>query len=262
MSEILTVQSLTVGYGSKKILADVAFAVTPGQFIGVIAPNGTGKSTLLKTIAGILPPLMGTILLEGKPLSFYSRRELAKRIAVVGSEMAAVHYTALQMVLMGRFAHIPRFSNAAAKDQAIVQAAMEDVGIWDKRHCLCDELSQGEKQKVIIARALCQQPELLLLDEPTAHLDICNQFGILQLIKNVASRNKIAVIAVLHDINLALQFSTHLMFLKNGRLLAYGEHQSLISTDILKILYDMDFTLYQDAAATYVRPNWAVDIDI
>jgi len=261
MLAILKVKSLDVGYGTKLVLEDINLTVSPGQFVGVIAPNGTGKSTLLKTIAGILPPLKGAILLGDQPLSHYSRRELAKKIAVVGSDITVGHYTALQMVFMGRFAHIPRFSNATKKDHAIVQQAMEDVGIWDKRSSLCSELSQGEKQKVIIARALCQEPKLLLLDEPTAHLDICNQFGILQLIKNVARRNQIAVVAVLHDINLALQFSTHLLFLKSGRLLAYGHHQGVLSAELLKTLYGMDFTLYQDSAATYVRPSWAEEID-
>lgn len=254
--DLLNVKALAVGYGTKIILEDVNLPVGLGQFIGIVAPNGAGKSTLLKTIAGILPPLKGQILLRNKPLSCYNRRELAKQMAVVGNDIAELNYTALQMVFMGRFAHIPRFANASAADQAIVQSAMEDVGIWDKRSCLCPELSQGEKQKVIIARALAQQPELLLLDEPTAHLDICNQYNILQLIKNVARCNKMAVVAVIHDINLALNFSTHLLFLKDGRVLDYGLQQEVMSPAILKKVYDMDFTLHGDTTAAYVRPMW------
>jgi iron complex transport system ATP-binding protein len=251
---ILRIRSLDAGYGCKPVLEDISLAVYPGQFISVVAPNGAGKSTLLKTIAGILPPLKGEIMLKDKPLTAYSRRELAQQIAVAGSDPAAVYYTAIQMVSMGRFCHIQRFANPAAADHAIVQMAMEEVGIWDKRQCLCDELSQGEKQKVVIARALAQQPKLLLLDEPTAHLDIGNQFGILQLIKELARQKQLAVISVIHDINLALQFSTELLFLKKGRILAYGKPQQVATAAILKELYGMNFILYAAAAATYVMP--------
>lgn len=255
--DILQVQSLVAGYGSRTVLQDISFTVSTGQFVSLVAPNGAGKSTLLKTIAGVLPPWNGFILLKDKPLTSYSRRELAKQIAVVGSDVTAQDYTALQMVLMGRFPHMRRFSGPSAEDHAIVQMAMEDVGIWHKRLCLCSELSQGERQKVIIARALAQQPVLMLLDEPTAHLDIGNQFGILQLVKRLALCKDLAVIAVIHDINLALQFSTHLLFLHNGRILAFGKPQEVTTSKILKKLYGMDFTICCDAVATYVRPNLA-----
>lgn len=250
----LQVQSLDAGYDSTAVLKNIDFTICPGQFLSIVAPNGTGKSTLLKTIAGILPPIRGEIMLKNKPLADYARRELAQQIAVVSSDVTTTDYTALQLVSMGRFPHIGRFSRPSAKDRFIVQAAMQDVGIGNKQTCLCSELSQGERQKVIIARALAQQPNLLLLDEPTAHLDICNQFTILQLIKNLAKNKQLAVIAVIHDVNLALKFSTHLLFLKNGRMLAYGRPQAIATPEMLKQLYDMKFALYSDAAATFVMP--------
>jgi iron complex transport system ATP-binding protein len=219
-----------------------------------VAPNGAGKSTLLKTIAGVLSPLSGTIFLKGKSLLGYSRREIAQQIAVVGSEVPGFGYTALQLVLMGRFCHISRFTAPGAQDYLLVQTVMEEVGIWDKRQCLCSELSQGEKQKVIIARALAQQPKLLLLDEPTAHLDISNQFSILQLIKDLACQKQMAVIAVIHDMNLALQFSTQLLLLKDGCTLAYGEPREVASMEMLKKLYGIEFTLYNKADTTYALP--------
>ena len=253
--DILDIQSLTAGYKATPVLQDIHLTVKAGQFVSVVAPNGAGKSTLLKAIAGVLPPLKGSIFLHGKLLTSYERREIAKQIAVVGADVPTLEYTALQMVLMGRFPHLQRFSAPSGTDRAIVQKAMEDVGIWDKRFCVCSELSQGERQKVIIARALAQRPRLLLLDEPTAHLDICNQYGILHLIKRLAQQKGMAIIAVIHDINLAIEFSTQLLFLLDGRMLAYGEPQEIATPDTLRKLYGMNFTCYGDAAATYVRPN-------
>ena len=251
---ILEIQALDAGYSAKAVLQDINLVVSAGQFVSVVAPNGAGKSTLLKTIAGVLPLVKGSIFLYGKALSSYERRELAKQIAVVGSDVPSVDYTALQMVLMGRFPHLSRFSGPSSVDHAIIQEAMEEVGIWDKRLCLCSELSQGERQKVIIARALAQRPKILLLDEPTAHLDICNQYGILHLIKKVALQKDMAVISVIHDINLAMEFSTQLLFLHHGKMLAYGAPREIATPEILRRLYGIDFTCYSDETATYVRP--------
>ena len=133
--------------------------------------------------------------------------------------------------------------------------ALHDVGLWQQRSCLCSELSQGERQKVLLARALAQQPVLLLLDEPTAHLDVGNQFTIMELIKQLAHDKQIAVMAVLHDINLALGYATRLLLLHNGGILADGSPLEVATPDNLKALYGMDFTFICHAAATYVQPS-------
>jgi len=252
---ILSILGLDAGYGAKKILTNINLTVQAGQFISIIAPNGTGKSTFLKTVAGILPPLQGEIRLAGKSLATYKRRDLAKKIAMVSSDITENDFTAWQMVMMGRFPHIPRFSSPCTADKTAVQAAMEDAGIWPERNSHYSKLSQGEQQKVIIARALAQQPELLLLDEPTAHLDICNQFGVLQLIKDLATRKQMAIIAAIHDINLALQFSSHLVFLKNGAIVGSGPTDEVLCAEILSELYGMTFILNRDSETVYVRPN-------
>ncbi|MBP2649895.1 MAG: yusV 2 [Firmicutes bacterium] len=256
MISLLEAQALSVGYEKKTILENINFTINTGDFISVIAPNGAGKSTLLKTIAGVLAPIDGNVNINKKPLTSYSRRELAQQIAMVGADTMALGYTVQQMVLMGRFPHIRRFHGPSNKDHVLVKAAIEAVDISNKSMCFYSELSQGERQKVIIARALVQQPQLLLLDEPTAHLDIANQFNILRLIKKAVVPKKVAVIAVLHDINLALEFSTKLLLIKNSRVLAFGEPQAVVTIDNLKQLYGLDFTLYHDAAATYVRPKF------
>lgn len=251
----MKVQALNAGYPPRTILQDISLSVNTGQFICIIAPNGAGKSTLLKTIAGILPPLQGEVWLNGKPLDSYSRRELATQIAVVGSEITALEYTAWQIVLMGRFPHLGRLSPATAKDYALVTKAMQETGIWHKKDFPCNKLSQGEQQKVIIARALAQQPKVLLLDEPTAHLDVCNQYAVLHMIKQLSLHKHLGVVAVIHDVNLALEFSTHLLLLKGGETLAFGRPQEILSAALLKELYGMDFSLFYEEDTVYIKPK-------
>jgi len=255
VTDILRVEKLAVGYGHKAILEQIDFSVSPGEFISVIAPNGAGKSTLLKTVAGVLPPLAGTVYLGEKLLNTYSRRSLAQQIAIVGMEKQAPDYTVGKMVLLGRYPHMRLFHGPTDTDQGIAGKALETIELYHKRLCLFNELSQGERQKVLIARALAQQPRLLLLDEPTAHLDISNQFVVLKLIKKLVVEEKLAVLAVIHDVNLALHFSSKLLFLKDGQVIAYGNPDEVATTENLKRLYGMDFTIHGDAAATYVRPS-------
>jgi iron complex transport system ATP-binding protein len=250
------VDGIWAGYGTKTILHDISFAVEPGQFLSVIAPNGTGKSTLLRCISGVLPAKQGSLVVGGKAVSSFSRRELAKLSAVVGEEETAFDYTAYQTEAMGRFAHIGRFGSAGLEDRRIVQQSLIDVGMWDKRQHNLSRLSQGERQKVLIARALAQCPQVLLLDEPTSHLDIRNQFAILGLIKQLMVKSNTAVVAVIHDINLALQFSTHLLLMKDGEMLAYGQPADVLSEGTLRTMYGIDFVLHRNQQSLYVQPNF------
>lgn len=254
---LLTIDSITAGYAEDDVLQDISFCVTAGEFISIVAPNGTGKSTLLKCITGALKLRNGNVRLSGRNIAAYRPREFARMVAVVGEEEAAFAFTAEQLVLMGRFAHIPRFSQPSSVDYGLVQEAMDSVGIWQKRRAKLHELSQGERQKVMIARALAQSPQLLLLDEPTSHLDIANQYSVLGLVKRLAAERNIAVIAVLHDINLALRFSSRLILLKQGRLLADGAPQAVLTPEMLENLYDMKFTLLREGDVFCVQPRFA-----
>jgi len=182
---LLTIESLTAGYQDEDVLQDISFHVTAGEFISIVAPNGTGKSTLLKCITGVLPLRHGQVFLRGRPNVSYGARDLARQVAVVGEEESSFAFSAEQLVFMGRFPHIPRFSQPSAIDRGLVQEALDNVGMWRKRHAKLHELSQGERQKVMIARALAQAPQLLLLDEPTSHLDIANQDVVLGLVKKM-----------------------------------------------------------------------------
>lgn len=253
---LLEVQNVSAGYGAKTVLHNISFAVDRGDFLSIIAPNGTGKSTLLRCIAGVLPVQTGNILVKGESVSSFPRRDLAKIIAVVGAEEAVFDYSVYQTALMGRFAHISRFGSETAADFRIVEKALQDVGMWEKRDAKMSKLSQGERQKALIARALAQCPEILLLDEPTSHLDLYNQFVILRLIKQLTAKNNIAVVAVIHDVNLAARFSTNLLLLKNGRMLACGPPAAVLSTEVLATMYDMEFVLHNTDGHIYVQPNF------
>lgn len=257
MSEraLLTVRDLTAGYRpDAMIIENISFSATAGEFVSVVAPNGTGKSTLLKCITGTLKPASGEIHLAGRPRRDYGARELARRIAVVADEECTFAFAAEQLVLMGRFAHIRRFAQPTARDYELVQAAMESVGIWHKRSSRLHQLSQGERQKVMIARALAQEPQLLLLDEPTSHLDIANQYAVLELVRQLASERKIAVIAVLHDINLALRFSSRLILLQQGRVLVDAPPMQALTPANLEALYGMKFVLMRQGDICCVQP--------
>lgn len=252
---LLTIESLSTGYQDEDVLQDISFLVAAGEFISIVAPNGTGKSTLLKCITGVLPLRHGKVLLRGRPTNSYGPRDFARQVAVVGEEENTFAFSAEQLVFMGRFPHIPRFAQPSAIDRGLVQEALDNVGMWRKRHAKIHELSQGERQKVMIARALAQSPQLLLLDEPTSHLDIANQYAVLGLVKKLAAERNIAVIAVLHDINLALRFSSRLILLKQGRLLADGSPGAVLTPDMLETLYGMKFALLRDGDICCVQPR-------
>ncbi len=253
-AHILQVSSLTAGYKQKAVIHDISFSVDAGDFLCVVAPNGTGKTTLLRCLAGVLAVFEGAVRLKDKDINSYSRRDLARTIAVVAEEADTFDYTVGQMVTMGRYPHIGRFGAVTVRDRAIVQAAMDSVKIGHKRNSVMGELSQGEKQKVIIARALAQCPDLLLLDEPTSHLDVCNQYSILCLIRQLAEKRGIGVVAVIHDINLALQYGTHLLLLKEGRTAAYGAPASILSAKLLQSVYGIEFGIHQHMDLTFVYP--------
>lgn len=254
MSHLLTVTGVAAGYQGRAVLRDISLTADPGQFISIVAPNGAGKSTLLRAIAGTLPLLNGEILLAGRPLHSFSRRDLARRVAMVGPEPAAGDYTARQMVAMGRFPHLSRLAGPSAADAAIVAAALDSVGLAAAGDRRFGQLSQGERQKVLIARGLAQEPRLLLLDEPTAHLDIAGQLAILGLVRDLTNRKGLAVVAIIHDLNLALRFSDRLMLLSRGRTAAWGRPEEAATAEVLQEIYGIDFVLDRDGGQLYVRP--------
>lgn len=217
---MLSVADVTFGYRSAPVLEDVSFTVRPGEFLAVLGNNGAGKSTLLRCVTRMIRPQTGVVLLGEDDVHLMSGTERARRIGYVPQRAEASHMTVYDTVLVGRTPHITW--SASHRDHHVVEDVLAELGLEDLAMRPIDELSGGELQKTIIARALAQEPRVLLLDEPTSSLDLRNQLDVLETVKRVTSAQGVAVIAVMHDLNLALRFADAFLLLSDGRVHACG----------------------------------------
>ncbi len=237
----LTIGGVDVSYGSVDILKNVNFEVKSGQFLGILGPNGSGKTTLLKSISRVLKPKKGLILLDDRDIYEMKNVDVAKQLAVVPQETPMTFdFTALEVVLMGRNPHLSRFKMEDKKDIEIAKHAMEITHTWEFADRSIVELSGGERQRVIIARALTQEPQILLLDEPTTHLDISNQLEIMDLIKHLCETKKLLIVAVFHDFNLAARYCDSIILLKDGKIVALGRSEETLTSKNVKKVFSVD----------------------
>lgn len=217
---ILSVDGVEFSYGSRAVLRKVKFTVEKREFLAILGNNGAGKSTLLKCMNRILRPQRGSILLERKELSRLSRVEIARRMAYVAQRHEGGRLTVFDAVLLGRKPHIKW--DAGRKDLETVHAVLRVLGLEELSLRYLDELSGGELQKVVMARALAQEPRVLLLDEPTSSLDLRNQLEVLKIVKRAARERDIAAAVVMHDLNLALRFAEKFLLLRDKTIFACG----------------------------------------
>jgi iron complex transport system ATP-binding protein len=237
----LKIDDIDCSYGSAKVLENINFEVKSGDFLGILGPNGSGKTTLLKSISRVLQPTKGAILIDEQDVYRLKALEVAKKMAVVPQNTPVTFdFTSLEIVLMGRNPHMPRFKLESKEDLKIAKKSMEITRTWEFANRPLNELSGGEKQRVIIARALTQEPRILLLDEPTTHLDICNQLEIMDLLKNLCETKKLLIIAVFHDFNLAARYCDSLILLKNGKIVAVGESKITLTSENVKKVFNVD----------------------
>jgi iron complex transport system ATP-binding protein len=239
MSEpVLEARSLVGGYDGRPVLRGVSCALAPGEFLGVIGPNGSGKSTLIRAITGLLPLREGEVRVADKPLAAYPARELARWIAVVPQiSHPAFAFTVREVVEMGRHPYLGRFAAPGPADREAVEEAMALTDLLDLRNRPVDQLSGGEFQRVVIARALAQQPKILLLDEPTAHLDIGHQVATFELLARLHTEQNLAVLCVSHDLNLAAEYCRRLLLFSMGTVYAEGSPTAVITQDNLLAVY-------------------------
>ncbi len=224
---MLEIRDLSAGYGHRHVLEQISLKASEGEVVGVIGPNGSGKTTLLKTITKVLEPISGTVLIDGTNIDKMQSTQIAKKVAVV-SQVISINFefTVEDIVLMGRTPYIK--GSETVEDINIVRDAMEKTNTLFLKDRLITQLSGGELQRVIIARAFAQNPKILLLDEPTSHLDITNQIDILNLVKH-ASRKGMVVVAVMHDLNLAAYYCDKICLLRDGKLISVGTPDQVLT---------------------------------
>jgi iron complex transport system ATP-binding protein len=229
MAARLEVHDLAFAYRDQPVFDHVSFHLQPGEVVGLVGPNGSGKSTLLRLLLGILPAHRGRLLLDGKPIRSLSRRAIARHVAFVPQDTALdVAFTTRDIVAMGRNPYLGRFQPETAADQAAIEWALAATSTQHLTARWVQELSGGERQRVMLARALAQQAPVLLLDEPTANLDVAHQLDMLSQVRSVVHDDRCALMA-LHDFNLAARFCDRILMLANGRLVAQGKPAEVIT---------------------------------
>lgn len=237
---MLSFSHTAVGYGEKVVLKDVSFQVTKGEYVALIGSNGTGKSTLIKCVSGLLPLAGGKVEICGKDLSTLKPRERAQMVAVVPqSYYVDYDFTVEDIVMMGRNPYIDFRHRESKEDREIAERAMKLTKTDVFKGRSYNELSGGERQRVILARAITQQPDIILLDEPTSALDLHHQIEVMELIRDLNEKEHITVMAVLHDINLASRFCSRIVILKEGKVAADGIPQEIVNRREMESLYDM-----------------------
>ena len=240
---VLDISSLSFNFGSKNILADINISIKDNGIVGIIGPNGSGKSTLLKCIYRVLKPKTGTIFIDGKNINDYQFKETAKKMAVVAQHNDThFDFNVLEMVLIGRSPHKKFMERDSAEDIELAYKALEQVNMKDFADRNFSSLSGGEKQRIILARALVQNTDCLILDEPTNHLDIKHQLHFMSLAKDL----KITVISAIHDLNIAAMYCDKIYALKEGQIIASGSVNEVITEEVIKTLYDVEAKIIYD----------------
>jgi iron complex transport system ATP-binding protein len=244
----LDVVEIGVSYGERDVLHGVSLSVAAGEVVGLVGPNGCGKTTLLKAVAGAVPLRSGEVLIEGEPVAGLSGRERARRVAVL-PQLAGLppRLRALDAVVMGRTPYLGFFSQEGPEDYAIARRAIERVGAAELAGRDVGELSGGERQTILLARALAQQSPILLLDEPTASLDIGHQMSLFALVRDLAASEGRAVLAALHDLTLASLYCDRLVLLAGGQVVAEGSPASVLSLPNIEAAYGARATILFDA---------------
>mgnify|MGYP001152896626 CR=1 FL=1 len=258
MSNVLTASKLTVGYKSGKersfiVAGGIEVSLKAGEFVCLLGPNGAGKSTLIKTLAGIHKPISGEVMLDGMPISTFSPRELARRLSVVLTDRPAVGLMPVfSLVALGRYPYTGWAGKLSNKDEKIVWEAIKAVGIEDLANRLVGELSDGERQKVMIARALAQQPRVMILDEATAFLDLPRRVELFLLLRRLARESNIAVLLSTHDLDLALRSADRLWLLPKGGSIVDGIPEDLVLNGAFATAFNCSDVVFDSRSGTFV----------
>ena len=239
MNEIaLEARGVDFSYYGELVLQEIDLQLRRGELVGLIGPNGSGKTTLLKVLSGLLSPRRGSVRLDGEDLTCFTHRQIARRIAVVPQELSTPFiFTAWEMVMLGRTPHVRPLVGVSPRDRQVAEEKMALTGTLEVASRLFNELSGGEQQRVIVAMALAQEAEILLLDEPTVHLDINHQVEILELIKQLNRQQGLTVLTIIHDLNLAALYFDRLLLLNGGRVVARGRPGQVLREERIRQVF-------------------------
>lgn len=246
-STLLETKGLTFAYAEKPVINNISLNFQAGEFTGVIGPNGSGKSTLLKLIGGILPSSSETVFFKNRELSHYKKKELAVSIAWIPQEkQMAFSFKVIDIVLMGRHPYLSPLSFEGKDDYQIAEDAMRQTQVLEFSQRSFNEISGGEKQRVMIASAISQKPEVMLLDEPTSALDIKYQIEVLSILKRLNEQENKSLILAMHDLHLASKFCKRLVLLKEGRVFCEGTPAEVLKKEILEEVYEVKVKIFLD----------------
>jgi iron complex transport system ATP-binding protein len=237
---ILETRNITVNYGTREAVANISLSTKPGEVIAIIGPNGAGKSTLLRALNGSVAPTGGEVLLDGKPLRSYARRVIARHIAVVAQE-AELRFpvTVMEFVIGGRYAWSSAWGWESEQDVEVARAILRETELDEFEARLMNEMSGGERQRAVLARALATEAKIFLLDEPTANLDLAHQATMLRLVRSRCDERESAAVVVTHDVNLAAEFADRVMLLKDGQMIAIGPSREVLTPELLRRGFDL-----------------------
>jgi iron complex transport system ATP-binding protein len=256
MSIELVATAITAGYGARTVLRRTSFAARGGEAVAVVGPNGAGKTTLLRCLAGVLAPQEGRVTLDGVDLSALSRRDAARRIAVVPQVIETMFpFTVREIVALGRTARLGPLGTPRAADREAVDRAIADVELTALADARIDRVSGGERQRAVVAMALAQGTDVLLLDEPTAHLDPAHQRATLAHARDLAFRRGMLVVAVLHDLNLAAAFATRAVILADGRVVRDAPPHEAFDAPTIVSVFGQGLGVVQHGGRALVIPD-------
>jgi iron complex transport system ATP-binding protein len=238
MSALLIVENLFGGYHREAVIKGISLDVNKGDFVGMIGPNGSGKTTLLRLMSRILAVQKGNIHLEGKDISAMGLKEFCQEVAFVAQDTTInFSFSVLEIALMGRIPHLKRLQLETKLDMDIVEKSLSMTDAWQLKEKKIDELSSGERQRVVIAKALAQEPVLLFLDEPTSHLDIGHQIQVLDLLKKLNRSSNLTIVMVLHDLNLASEYCNRIVLLNEGKVFKEGSPREVLTYQNIEAVY-------------------------
>ncbi|MBK4714701.1 MULTISPECIES: iron-enterobactin ABC transporter ATP-binding protein [Tenebrionibacter/Tenebrionicola group] len=243
-------EKLTLGYGKHTVADNLSVSIPDGEFTAIIGPNGCGKSTLLRSLSRLMTPLNGQVWLDGEPIGRYATKEVARRIGLLAQNASTPGDISVQeLVSRGRYPHQPLFTRWREEDENAVRNAMRATGIEALAKQPVDTLSGGQRQRAWIAMVLAQETAIMLLDEPTTWLDISHQIDLLELLSSLNREQGYTLAAVLHDLNQACRYATHLIALREGKIIAQGAPKAIVTAELIEAIYGLRCMIIDDPVA-------------